>query len=343
MAAPVDSDQRPRRLRAAGARRPAAAARRGRRPPRRRAARPGRPAAPLAARRRRLDARARRGRGGSSRRRASRCSTRAGPRARRPGRSSAPSSRGARSARSLRLVIAMAIAQQPRLDVRLWMLFWELADRYGKVHPDGIHLDLPLTHEVLSHLAGARRPSVSGALTRLADDGRLRRAGRNWVLVAASRRCWSQPPRAALRSRLRTSTGLPSQLRSDSSSAAIRSGTGSVRSRVGLGRLDLAALALLAHDRLQPLAVLVLVVLGSQSTRQRLDQLDRLLDLRRLRAPARAGDAVGGRGPRRGSAASRASAPARARGSPPGTPSCAARSARARPGRSGSITSASSR
>ena len=51
------------------------------------------------------------------------------------------------------------------------MLFWELADRYGKVHPDGIHLELPLTHEVLSHLAGARRPSVSGALTRLAEDG----------------------------------------------------------------------------------------------------------------------------------------------------------------------------
>jgi CRP/FNR family cyclic AMP-dependent transcriptional regulator len=84
--------------------------------------------------------------------------------------------------RSLRLVITMAIAQQPKLDIRLWMLFWELADRYGKVHPDGIHLDLPLTHEVLSHLAGARRPSVSGALTRLADDGRLMRSGRNWVL-----------------------------------------------------------------------------------------------------------------------------------------------------------------
>jgi len=84
--------------------------------------------------------------------------------------------------RSLRLVIAMSIAQQPRLDVRLWMLFWDLADRFGKVHPDGVHLDLPLTHEVLCHLAGARRPSVSGALTRLADEGRLRRAGRYWVL-----------------------------------------------------------------------------------------------------------------------------------------------------------------
>ncbi len=85
-------------------------------------------------------------------------------------------------ARALRLVIAMAIAQQPRLDIRLWMLFWDLADRFGKVHADGIHLDLPLTHEVLSHLAGARRPSVSGALTRLANEGRLTRVGRNWVL-----------------------------------------------------------------------------------------------------------------------------------------------------------------
>jgi CRP/FNR family cyclic AMP-dependent transcriptional regulator len=85
-------------------------------------------------------------------------------------------------ARSVRSVIAMAITQQPRLEERLWMLFWELADRYGRVHADGVHLDLPLTHEVLSHLAGARRPSVSGALTRLASTGRLRRVGREWVL-----------------------------------------------------------------------------------------------------------------------------------------------------------------
>jgi CRP-like cAMP-binding protein len=85
--------------------------------------------------------------------------------------------------RALRLVITMAIAQQPRLDVRLWMLFWELADRYGKVKPDGVHIELPLTHELLSHLAGARRPSVSASLTRLAASGRLFRSGRDWVLT----------------------------------------------------------------------------------------------------------------------------------------------------------------
>ena len=84
--------------------------------------------------------------------------------------------------RARRLAAMMAISQQPRLDDRLWMLFWELADRHGRVHPDGVHVDLPLTHEVLSHLAGARRPSVSSALTKLADQGRLDRNGRGWVL-----------------------------------------------------------------------------------------------------------------------------------------------------------------
>jgi CRP-like cAMP-binding protein len=86
-------------------------------------------------------------------------------------------------ARSQRLATSMAIVQLPRLDDRLWMLFWELADRYGRVHADGVHLDLPLTHELLSHLAAARRPSVSGALTRLAEQGRLVRSGRAWVLT----------------------------------------------------------------------------------------------------------------------------------------------------------------
>lgn len=93
-----------------------------------------------------------------------------------------PALAGRALSRSRRLAAMMAIAQQPRLDERLWMLFWELADRYGRVHSDGVHLDLPLTHEVLSHLVAARRPSVSGALTKLADQGRLSRNGRGWVL-----------------------------------------------------------------------------------------------------------------------------------------------------------------
>ncbi len=84
--------------------------------------------------------------------------------------------------RSRRLAAMMAISQQPRLDERLWMLFWELADRHGRMTSSGVYLDLPLTHEVLSHLVAARRPSVSGALTKLADQGRVLREGRRWVL-----------------------------------------------------------------------------------------------------------------------------------------------------------------
>jgi CRP/FNR family transcriptional regulator, cyclic AMP receptor protein len=94
-----------------------------------------------------------------------------------------PALAGRALARSRRLAAMMAIAQQPRLDDRLWMLFWELADRHGRVHGDGVYLDLPLTHEVLSHLVAARRPSVSGAMTRLADQGRVHRDGRRWVLT----------------------------------------------------------------------------------------------------------------------------------------------------------------
>ena len=93
-----------------------------------------------------------------------------------------PALAGRALSRSRRLAAMMAISQQPRLDERLWMLFWELADRHGRVRSDGVYLDLPLTHEVLSHLVAARRPSVSGALTKLADQGRLHREGRRWVL-----------------------------------------------------------------------------------------------------------------------------------------------------------------
>jgi CRP/FNR family transcriptional regulator, cyclic AMP receptor protein len=93
-----------------------------------------------------------------------------------------PALAGRAMGRARRLAAMMAIAQQPRLDERLWMLFWELADRHGRVRPDGVFVDLPLTHEVLSHLVAARRPSVSGALTKLADQGRLERDGRRWVL-----------------------------------------------------------------------------------------------------------------------------------------------------------------
>ena len=88
--------------------------------------------------------------------------------------------------RSRRLASMLAIAQHHRLEDRLRLLFWELADRYGRVGPDGVRLDVGLTHELISHLVGAHRPSVSAALARLERGGFIQRRERGWLLLGPS-------------------------------------------------------------------------------------------------------------------------------------------------------------
>jgi CRP/FNR family cyclic AMP-dependent transcriptional regulator len=75
-----------------------------------------------------------------------------------------------------------AITCQPRLELRLALLFWHLASRWGRVEPAGIHLSLPLTHRLLGQLVGAERPSVSHALGRLARCGLVVGAAGDWHL-----------------------------------------------------------------------------------------------------------------------------------------------------------------
>ena len=75
-----------------------------------------------------------------------------------------------------------AIASQPRLDVRLALMLWHLASRWGRVEPGGIRLPLPLTHQLLGRLVGAERPSVSHALARLARSGLVTGHGDEWHL-----------------------------------------------------------------------------------------------------------------------------------------------------------------
>lgn len=79
--------------------------------------------------------------------------------------------------------IHLAITCLTGVEVRLHVLFWHLADRWGKVTPSGVVLDLPLTHEVLGRLVRSRRPSVSTALGQLADrEVLLRREDGTWLL-----------------------------------------------------------------------------------------------------------------------------------------------------------------
>jgi CRP-like cAMP-binding protein len=73
--------------------------------------------------------------------------------------------------RSLELDVLRAITSQPRLEVRLVLLLWHLADRWGRVERTGVRLSLPLTHRLLGQLVAAERPSISHALKRLAQAG----------------------------------------------------------------------------------------------------------------------------------------------------------------------------
>jgi hypothetical protein len=64
------------------------------------------------------------------------------------------------------------------------MLFWLLAERWGRVGPDGVHVTLPLTHEVLAMLVGSHRPTVTIALQRLARARLLtRERSDTWLLT----------------------------------------------------------------------------------------------------------------------------------------------------------------
>ena len=75
------------------------------------------------------------------------------------------------AAAPLELDVLRAITCQPRLEVRLVLLLWHLAARWGRVEPTGIRLSLPLTHRLLGQLVAAERPSISHALARLAHAG----------------------------------------------------------------------------------------------------------------------------------------------------------------------------
>ena len=87
--------------------------------------------------------------------------------------------------RSRHFAVNMAIVQQPRVETRLHMLLWHLADRWGTVGPGGVLLPVKLTQSVLAALVAAQRPTVSAALRTLAQDGRVTRTSRGWLLHGA--------------------------------------------------------------------------------------------------------------------------------------------------------------
>ena len=85
--------------------------------------------------------------------------------------------------RSRALAYLLAVTQITGVETRVLTALWELAHRWGHVAPDGVHLTLRITHEGLAHLVGARRPSVTSALSELQEQGRLTADGPGrWIL-----------------------------------------------------------------------------------------------------------------------------------------------------------------
>ena len=73
--------------------------------------------------------------------------------------------------------LLLTAARMPRLDARLLVVLWHVADRWGRVSHEGTHVGVKLTHEILARLVVAQRPSVSTALKGLERGGLVARDG----------------------------------------------------------------------------------------------------------------------------------------------------------------------
>jgi CRP-like cAMP-binding protein len=61
----------------------------------------------------------------------------------------------------------------------------QLARVHGKVVPDGVRLDLPLTHELVGEMVGSARETVTWAFAQLAREGFVSREGRSYRLAVS--------------------------------------------------------------------------------------------------------------------------------------------------------------
>jgi CRP/FNR family cyclic AMP-dependent transcriptional regulator len=95
---------------------------------------------------------------------------------------------GRMAEQSERLTTQLMICQLPRVDDRLLAMMWLLAESWGQVTPSGTVVPIELTHSALGGLIGARRPTVTLALSELTERGAIIRQADGWLLL--------QPPKA---------------------------------------------------------------------------------------------------------------------------------------------------
>lgn len=84
------------------------------------------------------------------------------------------------------LAHVLATSHLPRVELRILVLFWLFADRWGHKTPRGVNVPIPLTHLNIARLIGAQRPTVTTSLNRLIEEGQLEPTGHwHWTLHGA--------------------------------------------------------------------------------------------------------------------------------------------------------------
>jgi hypothetical protein len=82
------------------------------------------------------------------------------------------------------LTLQLAVCHTKHVETRLLMILWHFADRWGRVRADGVVIDLQLSHRTLGEIVGARRQTVTTALGRLRETGKLKPVDDgHWLLL----------------------------------------------------------------------------------------------------------------------------------------------------------------
>jgi hypothetical protein len=77
--------------------------------------------------------------------------------------------------RTRRMVVQASILSHPRVDERLELMLWRLADQLGSMTREGLDERLPFTHRQLAERIAARRSTASLAVGRPGAEDRARR------------------------------------------------------------------------------------------------------------------------------------------------------------------------
>jgi len=77
----------------------------------------------------------------------------------------------------------LAVSHVVRVEEKLLIVLWHIAGTWGKVTPRGVSIHLPLTHEMLGQMIGAKRPSVSTSMKVLQGRGLVARTDDGYLLL----------------------------------------------------------------------------------------------------------------------------------------------------------------